>query len=195
MALAALSVAIVAALIALASAAYTRRQAVAAEATAAIETKRMHDDLTPQLVVTCTERPETNQADMTVELTGPAGLDGLDEVTIRIRDDYPHHGTQPGMLTQQQVAETIWGLYRLNPLVPDTDPDGRAHGPFRLPKHQPYLVHLERTTAPSWTTPEYWHRYDGKPVRLEITCRRAGFEPWILGIETEIESEPGAYIF
>ena len=47
MALAALIVAIVAALISLASAAYTRRQAIATEAAAAIEGKRLHDDLTP----------------------------------------------------------------------------------------------------------------------------------------------------
>ena len=48
MALAALIVAIVAALIALASAGYTRRQAVATEAAAAIEAKRRHDVLDGQ---------------------------------------------------------------------------------------------------------------------------------------------------
>ena len=116
MALAALIVAIVAALIALASAAYTRRQAVATEAAAAIEGKRLHDDLAPQLAVTCTERPGTRWADMTVELTGPAGLDGLDEVTIRIRDDMPDRKPRPGSdLTQEQISEVIWGPYRLNP--------------------------------------------------------------------------------
>ena len=138
MALAALIVAIVAALIALASAAYTRRQAVATEAAAAIEGKRLDDDLAPQLAVTCTERPGTRRADMTVELTGPAGLDGLDEVTIRIRDDMPDRKPRPGSdLTQEQISEVIWGPYRLNPGVRDTDPTGRAHGPFGLPEHEP----------------------------------------------------------
>ena len=109
MALASLIIAIAAAIIAVASAAYTRRQAVASEATAAIEGKRLHDDLTPQLAVTCTERTGTSQADMTVELIGPAGLDGLDEVTIRIRDDRPDRNSRPGSgVTQEQISRVIW---------------------------------------------------------------------------------------
>ena len=194
MARAALIVAIVAALIALASAAYTRRQAVATEAAAAIEGKHLHDDLTPQLAVTCTERPGTRWADMTVELTGPAGLDGLDEVTIRIRDDMPDRKPRPGSdLTQEQISEVIWGPYRLNPGVRDTDPNGRAHGPFGLPEHEPYPLQLEQTTAPPWATPAFWRdQYEGKPVRLEITCRRAGQEPWVLRLEAEVDTEPRA---
>ena len=125
MALAALIIAIVAALIALASAAYTRRQAVAAETQAVaskaaviIEGKRLHDDLTPVLAITCSERPgsEGRKAEMTVELTGPSGLDRLDEVTLRIRDDIPDRKPGPGnALTQEQISEVIWGPYRLNP--------------------------------------------------------------------------------
>jgi hypothetical protein len=187
----------VAALIALASAASTRRQAVATEATAAIEGKRLHDDLTPVLAVTCSERPGTRWADMTVELTGPAGLDGLDEVTIRIRDDIPDRKPRPGSdLTQQQIAEGIWGLYRLNPGVRETDPNGRAHGPFMLPKHEPYPVQLKQTMAPPWATPGFWRdQYEGKPVRLEITCRRAGHEPWIVRLEAEVKPDPGSQVF
>jgi len=93
---------------------------------------------------------------MTVELTGPAGLDGLDEVTIRIRDDMPDRKPGPGSgLTQEQIAEVIWGPYRLNPGVRDTDPNGRAHGPFRLPKHEPYPLQLEQTMAPPWAAPGF----------------------------------------
>ena len=113
-------------------------------------------------------------------------------MTIRIRDDIPDRKPRPGSdLTQQQIAGVTWGPYRLNPGVRDTDPDGRAHGPFRLPKHEPYPVQLEQTTAPPWTTPAFWQsQYDGEPVRLEITCRRAGYEPWILRLEAEPGSEP-----
>ena len=197
MALAALIVAIVAALIALASAAYTRRQAVATEAAAAIEGKRLHDDLTPQLSVTCTERPGTRWADMTVELTGPPGLDVLDVVTIRIRDDIPDRKPRLGSeLTQEQISEVIWGPYRLNPGMRDTESNGRAHGPFRLPKHEPYPVQLEQAIAPSWTTPKFWRdQYEGKPVRLEITCCRAGHEPWTLRPEAEVKPDPGSQVF
>ena len=197
MALAALIVAIVAALIALASAAYTRRQAVATEATAAIEGKRMHDDLTPELVITCIERPGTRWADMTVELTGPPGLEGLDEVTIRIRDDIPDRKPRPGSdLTQEQISGTIWGPYRLNPGMRDTSPNGRAHGPFRLRKHEPYPLQLEQAIASSWTDPGSWRsQYEDKPVRLEITCRRAGHEPWVAQLEAEVAPDPGSQVF
>lgn len=127
MALAALIISIVAALIALASAAYARRQAVATETAAAIESKRLHDELTPELTVRGKERPGTRLADMTVELTGPPGLDGLDEVTIRIRDAIPDRKPRPGSdLTQKQIAAVIWGPYRLNPGERNTDPAGRT---------------------------------------------------------------------
>ncbi len=109
MAAAALVIAVVAIIIALASAAYTRRQAVAAEAATAIEDQRRHDELTPEITVTCGERGD-RLADMTLELTGPAGLDGLDEVTARIRDDKPDRRPSPGsQLTQDRVSEVIWG--------------------------------------------------------------------------------------
>ena len=206
MALAALIIAIVAALIALASAAYARRQAVAAEtqavaskAAAAVEGKRLHDDLTPVLAVTCCEHPGSDgrKAEMTVELTGPPGLDELDDVTIRIRDDIPDRKPQPGSdLTQEQISEVIWGPYRLNPGMRDTDSGGRSHGPFRLPKHEPYPLQLERTIAPPWSSPCFWQsQYEGKPVRLEITCCHTGHEPWILRLETEIAPDPGSQVF
>jgi hypothetical protein len=73
----------------------------------------------------------------------------------------------------------------------DTDPDGREHGPFRLPKHEPYPVQLQQAMAPSWAEPDsWWRQYEGTPVRLEITCRRAGHKPWILRLEAEPGSEP-----
>ena len=154
MAVASLIVAVVAIVIALASVVYTRRQAVALEAaavasksTAALEGERRHEELTPQLAITAT-RPDddSSPAEMELELTGPPGLGGLDEVMIRIRDDMPDrvpgHGSQ---LTEEQVSEVIWGPYRLNPGVRGTDSRGRAHGPFPLPVHEPYPLDLEQT--------------------------------------------------
>jgi hypothetical protein len=134
---------------------------------------------------------------MTVELTEPAGLDGLDEVVIRIRDDIPDRKPTPGSdLTQGQVSVVIWGPYRLNPGTRDNDSAGRAHGPFKLPKHEPYPVQLEHTAAPPWTTPSFWRsHYEDQPVRLEITCRRSGHEPWILRLEAEVEPDPGSQVF
>ena len=59
---------------------------------------------------------------MTLELTGPAGLDRLDEVTVRIRDDIPDRSARPGNgLSAEQVAAVIWGPYRFAAGVRDTD--------------------------------------------------------------------------
>jgi hypothetical protein len=45
---------------------------------------------------------------MTLELTGPAGLDRLDEVTVRIRDDIPDRKPAPGsQLTQDQISQVM----------------------------------------------------------------------------------------
>jgi hypothetical protein len=200
MVLASFIVAIIALLAAAASTLYTRRlsidtrrQATAAESATAIERRRLHDELTPELAITCTAPVSSGvrRADMTVELAGPAGLDGLDAVTVRIRDDMPDRKPRPGsQLTQEQIAEVIWGPYRLNPAVRDTDSLGREHGLFRLPKHEPYPLPLEQSMAPSWTSPDSWRQqYLGKPIRVEITCRRAGHEPWILRREVEVKPE------
>jgi len=200
-ALASLVVAVVAIIIALVSVRYTRRQAiasgrqaVASEAVTAIESQRRHEELTPVLAITADARPGVRWVDMTVELTGPPGLGGLDEVMIRIRDDVPERKPAEGGLTQEQISEVIWGPYRLNPGMRDTDSAGRAHGPFRLPVHEPHPLQLEQTTAPAWSDPASWHRqYEGKPVRVEVICTREGHEPWVVLREVEVKSPPEAY--
>lgn len=198
MATASLIVAIVAVIIAIASAAYARKQAVASTATAAIETGRRHDELTPELAASSAAAPGAGNShpDLIIELTGPAGLDRLDEVTVRIRDDRPDR--MPSVtsgLTQEQISGVIWGPYRLNPAAQETDPAGRVHGPFRLLKNEPRPVPLEKTWPPSWTTPNVWREYTGKPVRVEITCRRDGHEPWVIKREVRFKADPMTQVF
>jgi hypothetical protein len=197
-----LIVAVAAIVIALTSVVYARRQAVASEAaavasktTAALEGERRHEELTPVLAIAADARPGVRWVDMTVELTGPPGLGGLDEVMIRIRDDMPERKPGEGGLTEEQISEVIWGSYRLNPGMRDTDSAGRAHGPFRLPVHESYPLQLEPTTAPAWSDPESWHRqYEGKPVRVEVICTREGHEPWVVPREVEVKYPPEAYV-
>jgi len=123
---------------------------------------------------------------MLLELTAPDSLDRLDEVTVRIRDDQPDRQPRPGsQLTQEQITAVIWGPYRLRPAMENTDPDGRQHGPFRLPKGEPYPVQLEPSVAPSWAGPNWRNQYDGTPIRLEIVCRREGYEPWVIPAEVK----------
>ena len=182
MAVASLIIAIIAILIALGSVAYTRRQTVASERLTAIEVLRRHEDLTPDLDIRCTHF-DGGDVTLELELTGPAGLDRLDEVCVRIRNDRPDRTTSRAGngLSTEQLADAIWGPYRLNPGVRDTDRLGREHGPFSLPRQEPYKLSLEPTMVPSWyTVPGMWRKqYEGTPIRLEITCRRDGYQPWV----------------
>src|SRR6266566_2948185 len=72
---------------------------------------------------------------------------------------------------------------------------GRVHGPFRLPKREPYPVSLEQSIPPSWAGPGWRQQYEGKPVRLEITCRRDGHGPWTLRYEVDVKPDPAGQVF
>jgi hypothetical protein len=203
MATASLVVAVAAIIIAIASAWYSRqqalagrRQASASEAAVSIEKTRLHHDLTPDLKITCKLQGD-NMATAELELTGPPGLDRLDEVIVRIRDDRPDRAANPGAgLTAEQVSAAIWGPFRFNRGVRDTDETGRQHGPFPLPKNEPYKLSLEQSMVPSWwTDPGQWRRqYDGKAVRFEVTCRRDGYEPWTLFPEVVPKGPPAVRV-
>jgi hypothetical protein len=185
----AIFVSVVGVLVSLASVRYTRQQAAEASATRAIGEKSQHDRLTPELKFTCS-RHGSEGADITVELAGPAGLDRLDEVTVRVRDDIPDRKPTPGTsLTQKQISEVIWGPYRIRLGLRDTDQNGRAHGPFLLPKNEPYPLPMEHSIAPSWAGADWHGQYVGTPIRLEFTCKRAGDEPWVIPIELEPPSD------
>jgi hypothetical protein len=141
---------------------------------------RRHEDLTPDLDIRCAEI-NGGKAILEVELTGPAGLDRLDEVRVRIRNDRRDR-TIPNSngLSAEQLADAIFGPYRLQ-LAPAIDRVGREMA-FSLPKQEPRRLFLEESMVPSWyTVPELWRRqFEGTPIRLELTCRRDGYEPWVV---------------
>lgn len=86
MVIAALVVSIVAAGAAVGAVWFTRRaarsaaaSATAAEASAALDAQRRHAELTPEFEIICTVG---DHGELRLALTGPAGLDRLDEVTV-----------------------------------------------------------------------------------------------------------------
>ena len=190
MEIASLVLSIIAVLTAGASALYTRRQAAEAAKVTAIEQGRLHAELTPQISLAGKALDaEGTQAEVVLELTGPAGLDRLDRVQVRIRDDIPRKPTPAGVSqVKEHWHEVIWGPYRIKSGLRDTDSYGRTHGPFPLPKNESYPVPLEESFAPPWQTDrQSWRdQYRGAPVRLEITCFRDGYDPWVLTPEIAI---------
>lgn len=200
MTVATLIIAILAFLVSVASAGYTKKQADAskkqaeqAEQVTAIERKRYHSDLTPEFHLECMGRdPDGRQSTLTVELTGPPGLDWLDEVTVHIRDDRPDRtpgeGRSPEYL--EEFSHVIWGPYRIKSGLEKTGRDGRTHGPFKLLKNEPYPIPLEHSYPPSWDTGNWRSQYNGKAIRLEIACTRQGHEPWVLTPEVKVKYPP-----
>ncbi|HEX9355105.1 MAG TPA: hypothetical protein VF933_14985 [Streptosporangiaceae bacterium] len=126
MVIAALVVSIVAAAGALGAVWYARRSALsaarsaaAAEATAALDVQRRHAELTPEFEIICTagENGIGDHGELRLTLTGPAGLDTLDEVTVVILDesgaDHWAHGF-PGGLGEKDALRFVWGPWEFN---------------------------------------------------------------------------------
>jgi len=169
---------------------------------AAIERQRRHSELTPQFQVTCTE-PKTGpgSAGMHVTLTGPAGLDHLDEVTISILDetgqDHWGHGLPQGVASEE-AALFVWGPWEFNTAASAQVSDNRttrARSYSRVSGKNWDHLSLQRTRPGRWMTgmsSAQWERqHGGKPIRLLITCRLAGYDQWLLGpLDIYVEQDP-----
>jgi hypothetical protein len=194
MIIAALVISIVAALAAVATAEYARRanrsaadSARAAAETARLDADRRHDELTPQFHLTFTERGDgaADQGELRVELTGPPGLDHLDEVTASILDDgQANHWAdgRPAGITAEQARRFVWGPWEFNTGASAQVADNRTSRP------RPYSraaganwdrLSLRRTRPGHWmeTDAERWRKQQPGPIRLQITSRR-GDDQW-----------------
>ena len=196
MVIAALVVSIVAAAGALGAVWYARRSALsaarsaaAAEATAVLDVQRRHAELTPEFEIICTagENGIGDHGELRLTLTGPAGLDTLDEVTVVILDesgaDHWAHGF-PGGLGEKDALRFVWGPWEFNTGASAQVANNRTTRPrpySRADGQNWDRLSLVRTRAGHWMSmsPEQWQQQREGPVRLQITCQRAG-EQWIL---------------
>jgi len=170
------------------SAGAAERSAQAAEDLTAIEQRRRHEELNPRLSVEAACRgPGSDRVRLTVSLDGPAGLDRLDQVAVRVRDDKDRSPVTAGGPTQEQIAATIWGPYRFVPGVGGADQLGRELPAFPLARGEYRLLEMEPTLQPSWVSTSDWWRqeYADQPIRLEITCTRDGEPPWRSPVEID----------
>ncbi|MGW4501893.1 hypothetical protein ACWENR_25180 [Micromonospora sp. NPDC004336] len=173
---------------------FTRRATQAAETaaasakeTAGIEAERRHAELTPHLTVSAVARNQgSNRVVLTLALEGPAGLQGLDEVAVRIRSDQPPTSLLAGSPSQEQMDDTVWGPYRLVPGIDRSDKIGKSAAIFALRRGERHKLELEPSLAPGWTNADAWTiRYDESPIQLEILCKRADSKPWTILMEVE----------
>jgi len=131
---------------------------------------------------------------LVLAFTGPVGLVRLDEVTVTIRDEggVDRLGQMfAGTVTREDVVAHVWGPRRFDTAAKDqaldeTGRTARAHlirevgswhrlmlTPSRPPDWSAPTPHDVPTAVKSWG-----EDVADKPVRVLITCRREGHEPW-----------------
>ncbi|ONI88035.1 hypothetical protein ALI22I_20025 [Saccharothrix sp. ALI-22-I] len=170
------------------SAGAARASADSAATTARIEGDRHHLELIPalrfRLTVDTTEAGSTAArlgatARLTITLDGPQDLDG---VAVAIRDDRPDRAPHTaGRPTAEDIAATLWGPWRFRPGVDHATRDGRAVPARPLARRDTLVFALDPAPVPDWTTADLWTRtHADAPLRLTITCTRAGHQPWEL---------------
>lgn len=197
MSIASLILAIIAILVAGASAAYARKQATEQARVRAIEQDRRHAELMPEFEITCTVRKTaSDSADLLVSLTA-GGLDYLDEVVITILDETGRdHWTRglPDGVTQEKAEAFVWGPWEFNTGASSQVVSNRetASRPYSQVSGKNWdLLSLIPTRPGHWmtgTSQDDWRKqYRDHPVRLLITCRREGYEPWF--IQRDVHAE------
>jgi hypothetical protein len=165
-----------------------RYSARATAALTAIEQRRLHAELTPVFELSC-QPAGGDRAELRVAFVGPPGLDRLDQVTVMIRDDIRgRKAVTAGGPTAEEIAAQVWGPYRFVPGVDGADKSGRGVEPVSLMLGDWRPFSLERTRPPTWSNDDAkWRRqYADQPVRLEITCQRDGYSPWVIPLEVSI---------
>lgn len=153
-----------------------------------IEKRRWHADLTPEFDA----RVEGER--LVLELTGPVGLDRLDEVTVTIRDQggVDRQGQIiAGTVTGEDVVAHVWGPRRFDTAAKDqalgdTGRMARPHLIREVGSWHPLMLTPSQPAEWSAPTPQdrpaaikrWGEDYADKPLRLLITCCREGHEPW-----------------
>lgn len=195
-AIASLVIATVAIVVAGASAAYTRKQATEQAKVAAIERDRRHDELAPIFAITCTVKKTAHDwADLRVTFTD--GPEHLDEVVISILDetdkDHWRYGLPDGV-TQEQAQAFVWGPWEFNTHASAqvvSNRESRSRPYSRVSGKNWDLLSLTPTRPGHWmtgTSQDVWRKqYRDHPIRLLITSRRKGYEPWFVQRDVKIE--------
>jgi len=200
----ALIVSIVAVLVTLVGLYFARRAADAATTATNIEKARRHAEMRPRYLVTCEAvNPGAEQRRLLVKLVGPGELEGLDELSVTIRDDShfrlkpaPNPGQPP-----ESVLDQVWGPLRF---VPGTGPGvgtrpgcvgadqaGRTTMSLGMPVGEAHIYALEPTLPPahaSWTR-DQWFAQVVPTLRLRIEGRKQDWDPWVAVGELETSGE------
>jgi hypothetical protein len=196
MAYASLVISLLALAAASASALYARSQSASQDKATAIESERRHEELTPVFEAGCEAAGGLEDSAMLkIALTG--GIDALDEVVITVQDesgtDHWGRGLPPG-ITREKAEAFVWGPWEfdVNASAQVVSNRQTRPRPYSLLSGKNWdVLALAATTPGSWmtgTTPDKWRKERRQqPIRLLITCRREGHNPWFVPLEVHPE--------
>lgn len=134
-----------------------------------------------------------------VHLAGPLPLGRLDEIRVEIAQsndrDYDARLVGDRRVNPEQLAAQPGGAYKSLRSANEMDHAGKTAAPFALVVGKGQMFTLTRTEPPPWwrasIAEEQWRdRWRGQPVRLILTCRRDGIEPWVVPYEVEVPVQP-----
>jgi hypothetical protein len=128
-----------------------------------------------------------------IALTG--GIDALDEAVITIQDesgtDHWGRGLPPGV-TKAQAEAFVWGPWEFNVNASAQVVSNRQTRPrsYSLLSSKNWdVLALEATRPGFWmtgTSTDKWRSDRGhQPIRLLITCRSAGHNPWFVPLKVQ----------
>lgn len=173
----------------------------AAESLLAIERDRRHEELTPEFEITCTVRDTaSDSADLWVALTG-GRLERHAAVTVTILDEAGQDHWVDGLpdgITPEEAQAFVWGPWEFNTgasaqVVSNRQYRERAYD--RVSGKNWDLLLLGRTLPGRWmtvTSQEHWRkRWRDKPLRLLLTCRCEGYDPWFIQRDVEVKQGGG----
>jgi hypothetical protein len=97
-------------------------------------------------------------------------------------------------LTEEQIQAFVWGPVEFNANFPRIVVSNRESRPraYSMLNGKNWAQLIMRSTRPaSWTnlSPQEWReRYKDQPVRVLLTCRRAGYsEPWLVQQDVPVD--------
>ncbi|WP_141753948.1 hypothetical protein [Streptomyces subrutilus] len=155
--------------------------ALTAAAAAQIERDRLHHEFTPKFDVHLVrQNPGSPVASLTITWDGPSTLERLTEVRVFVRDDGVHRtssatGVPP---SAEEIAQTVWGPYRLRPGVSGASSDGRTATHRDLELGGRLVLAMEPTLRPSWMRTDDWYQTGVALVRLRIEAVHPAYRPW-----------------